>query len=80
MAEASARMEANAMVPSPAGQLVRIDPEQLSDPEEVVADANPLAEPSFTEGFTLRYGRMSVEMPIGIKIAEIAELMKALAE
>ena len=59
------------------GQLVRIDPERLPETVEESIPA-PSMQTTSNVRITLRYGGMSVEMPAGMEIAQIAVLMKAL--
>jgi hypothetical protein len=79
MAEASNRAGNEALLPESAGQLVRIDPDQLPDKEGTIAPVTA-AEVRTNNRITLRYGSMSLEMPAGIGITEIAALMKALEQ
>ena len=65
-------------LPAQVGQLVRIEPTQLRDEDEGSMSVPPVQAIS-NVGITLRYGNMSVEMPAGMEIGQIAELMKAMA-
>lgn len=56
----------------PDGRLVKIDPHQLQDAAE------KCEETQREDRITLRYGNLSVEMPCGTPVAQLAELMKAL--
>ena len=58
-------------------QIVRVDPSQMPDELEVVGAA-PAVQTTSNVKITLRYGGMSVEMPAGMDIGQIAVLMKAL--
>ena len=60
-------------------QIVRVDPSQMPDEVEVIGAA-PAVQPTSNVQITLRYGAMSVEMPAGMEIAQIADLMKALGQ
>ena len=77
MAEASSRVGNTAPLPESTGQLVRIEPDQLPDKEGAIT---PVTEAGATSNdrITLRYGSMSVEMPVGVEITKIATLMKVL--
>ena len=77
MAEASSRVGNVTQLPEGPGQLVRIEPDQLPDKEGAITPVTE-AEAASNERITLRYGSMSVEIPAGVKITEIAALMKAL--
>ena len=60
-------------------QIVRVDPSQMPDEMEVVGAA-PAVQTTSNVEITLRYGGMSVEMPAGMEIAQIAVLMNALGQ
>ena len=77
LAEVSKQLSIPAELPTPTGQLVRIDPDQLPEEAEVSAPASS-APATLNVKITLRYGGMSVEMPAGMDIGQIAVLMKAL--
>lgn len=78
LAEVSKQLSMPAELPAPAGQLVRIDLDQLPDETEV-SGAISTASATSNVKITLRYGGMSVEMPAGMDVAQIAVLMKGLA-
>ena len=67
----NAAAQADGALPESVGQLVRIDPHRLRD--EVKKGEEP------QDKITLRYGNLSVEMPCGTPVVQLAELMKALA-
>ena len=77
MAEVSKQLSIPAELPAPTGQLVRIDPDQLPEEVEVSVPASSVPA-TLNVKITLRYGGMSVEMPAGMDIGQIAVLMKAL--
>ena len=77
LAEVSKQLSIPAELPAPTGQLVRIDPDQLPEEVEVSAPASSVPA-TLNVKITLRYGGMSVEMPAGMDIGQIAVLMKAL--
>ena len=77
LAEVSKQLSIPTEQPAPTGQLVRINPDQLPDEVEVSAPASSALARSNVK-ITLRYGGMSVEMPAGMDIGQIAVLMKAL--
>ena len=79
LAEVSKQLASPDRLPAQAGQLVRIEPEQLRDEEEISTLALPVQTTS-NVGITLRYGNMSVEIPAGMEIRQVAELMKAMAQ
>ena len=60
-------------------QIVRVDPSQMPDELEVVGAA-PAVQTTSNVKITLRYGGMSVEMPAGMEITQIAVLMNALGQ
>ena len=60
-------------------QIVRVYPSQMPDEVEVIGAA-PAVRPTSNVQITLRYGAMSVEMPAGMEIAQIADLKKALGQ
>ena len=60
-------------------QIVRVDPSQMPDEMEVVGAA-PAVQTTLNAKITLRYGGMSVEMPVGMEITQIAVLMNALGQ
>ena len=60
-------------------QIVRVDPSQMPDEMEVVGAA-PAVQTTSNVKITLRYGGMSVEMPAGMEITQIAVLMNALGQ
>jgi len=60
-------------------QIVRVDPNQMPIEAEVIGAAAAV-QPTSNVQITLRYGGMSVEMPAGMEIAQIADLMKALGQ
>ena len=62
-----------------ANQIVRVDPRQMPDEMEAVGAASAVQTTSNVE-ITLRYGEMSVEMPAGMEITQIAVLMNALGQ
>ena len=62
-----------------ANQIVRVDPSQMPDEMED-AGAAPTDQKTSNVKITLRYGGMSVEMPAGMEIAQIADLMNALGQ
>ena len=62
-----------------ASQIVRVDPRQMPDEMEAVGAASAVQATSNVK-ITLRYGGMSVEMPAGMEITQIAVLMKALGQ
>ena len=77
LAEVSKQLAIPERLPAQAGKLVRIEPNQLRDEDEGSMPASPVqAIPNV--GITLRYGNMSVEMPAGMEIGQIAELMKVM--
>ena len=78
LAEVSKRLSIPERLPAQAGQLVRIEPNQLRDEDEGSMPALP-AQSTSNVGITLRYGNMSVEMPAGMEIGQVAELMKVMA-
>lgn len=61
------------------GQMVRIEPDQLPDEEAAVSPATPTHSTSDV-AITMRYGNMSVEIPAGMAITQVTELMKAMAQ
>ena len=79
MAEASSRAGNGALLPEGTGQFVRIDPDWLPDKEGMITPVTA-AGARANDRITLRYGGMSVEMPAGVRITEIAALMKALEQ
>ena len=78
LAEVSKRLSIPERLPAQAGQLVRIEPNQLRDEDEGSMPTLP-AQSTSNVGITLRYGNMSVEMPAGMEIGQVAELMKVMA-
>ena len=62
-----------------ANQIVRVDPRQMPDEMEAVGASSAVQATSNVK-ITLRYGEMSVEMPAGMEIAQIAVLMNALRQ
>ena len=60
-------------------QIVRVDPSQMPDEMEVVGTP-PAVQTTSNVQITLRYGGMSVEMPAGMEITQIAVLMNALGQ
>ena len=79
LAEVSKQLAIPERLPGQAGQLVRIEPDQLRDEAETGMSVMPVQTVS-NVGITLRYGNMSVEMPAGMEIRQVAELMKAMAQ
>ncbi len=79
MAEASSRDGNAALLPGSTGQLVRIEPDQLPEKEGAITPEME-SETTSNDRITLRYGSMSVEMPVGVEITKIATLMKALED
>ena len=79
LAEVGKRLAIPDRLPAQTGQLARIEPDQLRDEAGNGMVALPVQTTS-NVGITLRYGNMSVEMPAGVGIRQVAELMKALAE
>lgn len=79
LAEVSKQLAIPDRVPGETGQLVRIEPDQLRDEGEKGTSRMSVQSKS-NEGITLRYGKMSVEMPAGVEIGQVAELMKAMAQ
>ncbi len=79
MAEASSRVGNEARFPESTGQLVKIDPNQLPEKKGAIAPVTA-TEATSNDRIILRYGDMSVEMPVGVGITEIAALMKALEQ
>ena len=77
LAEVGKRLSIPAELPVATGQLVRIVPDQLPEEAEVREDKSS-EEAISNVGITLRYGGMSVEMPAGMDIGQLAILMKAL--
>ena len=78
LAEVSKQLTIPEQLPAQVGQLVRIEPTQLRDEDEGSMSVPPVQAIS-NVGITLRYGNMSVEMPAGMEIGQVAELMKAMA-
>ena len=60
-------------------QIVRVDPSQMPDEMEAIGAA-PAIQTTSNVAITLRYGEMSVEMPAGMEITQIAVLMNALRQ
>jgi hypothetical protein len=60
-------------------QIVRVDPSQMPEEMEVIGGVSA-TKATLNAKITLRYGEMSVEMPAGMEIAQIAVLMKALGQ
>ena len=79
LAEVSKQLAIPNQLPRQTGQLVRIEPDQLRDEARNGMPALPVQTTS-NAGITLRYGNISVEMPCGIEIRQVAELMKAVAQ
>ena len=79
LAEVGKRLAIPDRLPGQTGQLVRIEPNHLRDEAGNGMVALPV-QTTFNAGITLRYGNMSVEMPAGVGIRQVAELMKALAQ
>ena len=79
LAEVSKQLAIPDRAPGETVQLVRIEPDQLRDEGEKGTSRMSVQSKS-NEGITLRYGKMSVEMPAGMDIGEVAELMKAMAQ
>ena len=77
LAEISRRLSIPTKLSGATGQIVRIDPEQLPDEAEVGEPTSSMSATSNVK-ITLRYGEMSVEMPAGMDVTQIAVLMKAL--
>ena len=77
LAEVSKQLAIPERLPAQAGQLVRIEPNQLREEDEGGMPALPVQAIS-NVGITLRYGNMSVEMPAGMEIGQVAELMKVM--
>ena len=99
LAEAGSHTEATESLPAGAGQLVRVDPDQLPEhllehmpnqspdqlsnkvPDRAAADMSVApVQAASNAGITLRYGAVSVEMPAGMDISQVAKLMKALGQ
>ena len=79
LAEVSRQLSLPGRVPAAqAGQIVRVDPSVLRDEAEDCAEVS-LPGTTTNAEITLRYGEMSVEMPAGMGIMQIATLMKALS-
>ena len=79
LAEVSKQLAIPNQLPRQTGQLVRIEPDQLRDEARNSMPASPVQTTS-NVGIILRYGNMSVEMPSGIEIRQVGELMKAVAQ
>ena len=62
------------------GQIVRVDPRKLPDEVQFVVPESAIPQETTKVEITLRYGEMSVEIPAGIEITQIAALMKALRQ
>ena len=80
LAEVSKQLAIPEQLPAArASQIVRVDPRQLPDEMEVIG-AVPATKAMSNVKITLRYGEMSVEMPAGMEIAQIAVLMNAVRQ
>lgn len=80
LAEVSKQLAIGEQLPvARANQIIRVDPSQMPDEKEVNGAAAADQTTSNVK-ITLRYGGMSVEMPDGMEIEQIAVLMKALKQ
>lgn len=78
MAEARARIQIPAEQGQEAGALVRIEPERLPVVKPYPQSQEP-DKPYTGQGIILRHGRVELELPEGMAIGRIAELVKALS-
>ena len=80
MAEVSKQQTIQEQLPTAgANQIVRVDPRQMPDEMEADNGVSTVQTASKVK-ITLRYGGMSVEMPAGMEITQIAMLMRALGQ
>lgn len=80
LAEVSKQLAIPEQLPVARGsQIVRVDPSQMPDEKEVIGAVSATKATSNVK-ITLRYGEMSVEMPAGMEITQIAVLMNALGQ
>lgn len=78
IAEASAHMQIPAEQGQEAGALVRIEPEKLPVVKPYSQSQEP-DKPYTGQGIILRHGGVELELPKGMAIGRIAELVKALS-
>ena len=78
IAEASMQMQLRAGQGSEAGELVRIEPEKLPAARTSVQERE-IDKPCGGQGIILRQGGVELELPEGMAIGRIAELVKALS-
>lgn len=78
IAEASARIQIPAEQGQEAGVLVRIEPEKLPVVKPY-SQSQELDKPYGGQGIILRHGRVELELPEGMAIGRVAELVKALS-
>lgn len=78
IAEASKQMQLPAGQRSEAGALVRIEPEKLPVARTSVQERK-IDKPCGGHGIVLRHGRVELELPEGMAIGRVAELVKALS-
>ena len=78
IAEASAHMQIPAEQGQEAGALVRIEPEKLPVVKPYPQSQEP-DKPYTGQGIILRHGGVELELPEGMAIGRLAELVKALS-
>ena len=78
IAEASMQMQLPAGQGLEAGELVRIEPEELPAARTSVQERE-IDKPYGVQGIILRHGGVELELPEGMAIEQVAELVKALS-
>lgn len=78
IAEASGHMQISAEQGQEAGALVRIDPEKLPVARTSI-QSEEACEAYGSHGIILRHGRVELELPEGMAIGRVVELVKALS-
>ena len=79
MAEATMQMQLSAGQERETGALVRIEPEKLPVEKSPVMGGD-CTELSRGKGILLRHGGIELELPEGMAISRVAELVKALSD
>ena len=78
IAEASTRIQKPAGQGQEAGALVRIEPEKLPE-TRASRQSGEASEANGSHGIILRHGGVELEMPEGMAIGRVVELVKALS-